>query len=56
MAETHLGYPAVAQSQGDIAASQGTWGQVLCELLATTHLPALNVCHPMAFQAQISCL
>lgn len=39
--ETHLGYPTLSQSQGDVAARQ-----VLCKLLAAAHLPALNDCCP----------
>lgn len=31
----------------DAAARQGFWGQVLCELLVSTHLPGFDVCHPL---------
>lgn len=42
--EIHLGYPALAQSQGNVVSKQGIWGHVLCNLLAATPLLALDAC------------
>ena len=41
--ETHLGYPTVTQSQGDLVARQGIWRQVLCASQATVYFPTLSV-------------
>jgi hypothetical protein len=56
IAEIPLRYPAVGQSQDDVAVRQRVRVLVLCNLLTAAHLPALDVCHPEAHQTRFSCL
>lgn len=56
MAETHLRYAVVAQSQGDHAAGQCIWGQDLFELQAAADtLPSASTVPPTPW-AQLLCL
>lgn len=56
MAETHLRYAVVAQSQGDHAAGQCIWGQDLFELQdAADTLPSASTVPPTPW-AQLLCL